>query len=165
MRMEKYNAYSFLLERTARRIKQYAQYQFSRQKFGITVDQWTILKNLNQYADLSQKDLAEYCGKDQPTLTRIVDLLVGKQLVERRSNPADRRSFVVHLTPEGKRKVEALSANVNQIRMQAWRNLEEVDFVQLTRILDTIYNNLEMDKRHVGQSRQTKKLSQQESYE
>src|SRR5690606_39905292 len=59
VRMEKYNAYSFLLERTARRIKQYAQYQFNCQQFGITVDQWTILKNLNQYADLSQKELAE----------------------------------------------------------------------------------------------------------
>src|SRR5690606_35919705 len=118
VRMEKYNAYSFLLERTARRLKQYAQYQFNCQQFGITVDQWAILKNLNRYADLSQKELAEYCGKDQPTLTRIVDLLVGKQLVERRANPADRRSFVVHLTREGKSKVEALSGSIAEIRMQ-----------------------------------------------
>src|SRR5690606_10970690 len=118
VRMEQYNAYSFLLDRTARRIKQYAQYQFTCQQFGITVDQWAILKNLNQYADLSQKELAEYCGKDQPTLTRIVDLLVGKQLVERRANPNDRRSFVVHLTNKGKHKVETLSGNINEIRMQ-----------------------------------------------
>lgn len=154
--MEKYNAYSFLLERTARRIKQYAQYQFNCQQFGITVDQWTILKNLNQYADLSQKELAEYCGKDQPTLTRIVDLLVSKQLVERRANPADRRSFVVHLTREGKSKVEALSGSIAEIRMQAWKNLDEDDFVHLKRILDTIYDNLEMEKREAGHTLQVK---------
>lgn len=140
--MEQYNAYSFLLDRTARRVKQYAQYQFNSKQFGITVDQWAILKNLYQYADLSQKELAEYCGKDQPTLTRIIDLLVDKQLVERRTNPNDRRSFVVHLTAEGKKKIEALSTNINEIRMQAWKNLNDDDFEHLKRILNMIYNNL-----------------------
>lgn len=142
--MEQYNAYSFLLDRTARRIKQYAQYQFNSRKFGITVDQWAILKNLKQYADLSQKELAEYCGKDQPTLTRIVDLLVNKKLVERRANPNDRRSFVVHLTAAGEQKIEDLSGSVNEIRMQAWKHLNEDDFEHMKRILNTIYANLEI---------------------
>lgn len=144
--MEQYNAYSFLLDRTARRVKQYAQYQFNCQQFGITVDQWAILKNLNQYADLAQKELAEYCGKDQPTLTRIIDLLVDKQLVERRTNPNDRRSFVVHLTLQGKQKVETLSAHVNEIRVQAWKNLNDDDFEHLKRILNTIYDNLALER-------------------
>ncbi|WP_353185420.1 MarR family transcriptional regulator [Parapedobacter lycopersici] len=157
--MEQYNAYSQLLERTARRVKQYAQYQFNCQQFGITVDQWTILKNLNQYADLAQKELAEYCGKDQPTLTRIVDLLVGKQLVERRPHPNDRRSFVVHLTPTGKAKVETLSGRVGSIRMQAWKNLNEADFEHLKRILDTIYDNLDVRKGETDQVPATEWLS------
>jgi len=144
MKTEQYNAYSFLLERTARRVKQYAQHQFNCREFGITVDQWSILKSLKQHADLSQKELAEYCGKDQPTLTRIVDLLVRKNLVERRSNPSDRRSFVVHLTPEGKRKIDTLAAKVGEIRMQAWKNLNDADFEHLKRILNTIYDNLEV---------------------
>lgn len=145
MQIEHYNAYSFLLDRTARRVKQYAQYQFNCGDFGITVDQWSILKNLKQHADLSQKELAEYCGKDQPTLTRIVDLLVQKNLVERRANPADRRSFVVHLTPEGEQKIKALAGPVGEIRMRAWKNLDDADFDHLKRILNTIYDNLEIN--------------------
>ncbi|MEC3880886.1 MarR family winged helix-turn-helix transcriptional regulator [Parapedobacter sp. 10938] len=144
MQTEHYNAYSFLLERTARRVKQYAQYQFNCREFGITVDQWSILKNLNQHADLSQKELAEYCGKDQPTLTRIVDLLVQKNLVERRANPSDRRSFVVHLTPAGEQKINTLANHVGEIRMQAWKNLDDTDFEHLKRILNMIYDNLEV---------------------
>ncbi len=144
MQIEHYNAYSFLLDRTARRVKQYAQYQFNCREFGITVDQWAILKNLKQHADLSQKELAEYCGKDQPTLTRIVDLLVRKNLVERRANPADRRSFVVHLTAEGEQKIAALTRHIGEIRMQAWKNLDDTDFEHLKRILNTIYDNLEI---------------------
>jgi len=147
MQIEHYNAYSFLLERTARRVKQYAQFQFNCREFGVTVDQWSILKNLNQHADLSQKELAEYCGKDQPTLTRIVDVLVRKNLVERRANPADRRSFVVHLTAEGKQKIDMLAGNVGEIRMQAWKNLNEEDFDHLKRILNTIYDNLEISSK------------------
>ena len=145
MLIDKYNAYSFLLDRTARRVKQYAQYQFNCQQFGITVDQWAILKNLHQYTDLSQKELADYCGKDQPTLTRIVDILVSKQLVERRANPADRRSFVVHLTKAGIEKVDTLAERISEIRMQAWKHLDEADFEQLKRILNTIYDNLEVN--------------------
>ena len=144
MQTEHYNAYSFLLERTARRVKQYAQYQFNCGDFGITVDQWSVLKNLNQHADLTQKELAEYCGKDQPTLTRIVDVLVRKNLVERRANPSDRRSFVVHLTAAGNKKIDALTGNIGEIRMQAWKNLNERDFQHLKRILNTIYDNLEI---------------------
>lgn len=144
MQTEHYNAYSFLLERTARRVKQYAQYQFNCGEFGITVDQWSILKKLRQHTDLSQKELAEHCGKDQPTLTRIVDLLVRKNLVERRANPADRRSFVVHLTLQGKQKIDTLAGNINEIRMQAWKNLDQTDFEHLKRILNTIYDNLEI---------------------
>lgn len=144
MQTEHYNAYSFLLERTARRVKQYAQYQFNCREFGITVDQWSILKILKQRTDLSQKELAEYCGKDQPTLTRIVDLLVRKNLVERRANPSDRRSFVVHLTLDGEQKINTLADHVGEIRMQAWKNLNDADFEHLKRILNTIYDNLEI---------------------
>lgn len=144
MQTESFNRYSFLLDCTARRVKQYAQAQFNNGDFGITVDQWTILKTLNTYPDLSQKELAEQCGKDQPTLTRIVDLLVKKGYVERAMHHLDRRSFIVHLSTEGKNKIEELSPQVKQIRMKAWENLEESDFHHLKRILDTIYNNLEI---------------------
>ena len=46
MNDEAYNAYSFLLDRTARRVKQYAQQRFKEQGFDITVDQWLVMKHL-----------------------------------------------------------------------------------------------------------------------
>lgn len=136
--------YSFLLDRTARRVKHYAQHRFNNGEFGITVDQWSVLKNLKNHSDLSQKELAEFCGKDQPTLTRIIDLLVIKNFVERRRHATDRRCFVIHLTTEGEQLVTSLSDKVGEIRMEAWKNLNEKDFNDLKRILNTIYNNLEI---------------------
>lgn len=144
MQKDSFNRYSFLLDCTARRVKQYAQTRFNDGDFGITVDQWSILKTLNSYPDLSQKELADLCGKDQPTLTRIIDLLVKKGFVERAMHHLDRRSFIVHLSENGKRKIEELAPQVRAIRMKAWENLEENDFHDLKRILDTIYSNLEI---------------------
>lgn len=144
MQKESFNSYSFLLDCTARRVKQYAQAQFNSQDFGITVDQWIILKTLSSNSDLTQKELAEHCGKDQPTLTRIIDLLVKKGYVERTIHKLDRRSFIVQLSDRGKNKIHNLAPKVREIRMKAWENLEENDFHNLKRILNTIYNNLEI---------------------
>lgn len=138
-----FNHYSFLLDRTSRRVKQYAQQQFKLQNFGITVDQWLILKKLNETDNLSQSELAEIAFKDTPTLTRIIDLLCEKGLTERRMDTQDRRKFIVHLTELGQAKVEELSPKIDLIRQKAWENLSKVDFDHFKKVLETIYNNLE----------------------
>ncbi len=142
MLTEPFNSYSHLLDRTARKVKQYAQRRFNAENFEVTVDQWLVLKNLNEHPQLNQSELAELIGKDHPTLTRIIDLLCKKDLVERKVNPADRRSFTVHLTGKGVLKVNDWSPKMAQIRMKAWENLTERDYKDLKRILDTIYQNL-----------------------
>lgn len=76
---EKFDRYSFILDQTAKKVKQFAQSSFAEKGFDITVDQWTILKALYETDQLSQKELAKRCGKDQPTLTRIVDILLKKK--------------------------------------------------------------------------------------
>ena len=101
MEEEPYSMYSFLLDRTARRVKQYAQRRFKELGFNITVDQWLVLRHLYDHDDLNQKELAELIFKDTPTLTRIIDLLCDKGLTKRRLHPDDRRSFNVCLTTPG----------------------------------------------------------------
>jgi DNA-binding MarR family transcriptional regulator len=142
MTNKKFDSYSYLLDRTARRVKGYAQQRFASGNFDITVDQWLILKNLDNDRYLKQKELAEITGKDNPTLTRIIDLLCKKGLTERVMHKNDRRSFTVHLTHEGKAKLEELAPQVDDIRMKAWQNLTEDDYEQLKTILNKIYQNL-----------------------
>lgn len=142
MNDDRYNAYSLLLDRTARRVKQFAQQQFKEAGFNITVDQWLVLKNLYEHPEMKQNELAELLSKDNPTFTRIVDLLCEKGLTERKVNTADRRSFIVVLTATGKKKVEQLKPRIRKVRLKAWEGLTERDFDQFKRILNTIYQNL-----------------------
>jgi len=143
MATEIFSTYSYLLDRTARKVKQYAQRRFNAENYDITVDQWIIIKHLNQNNDLNQTQLAEITGKDNPTLTRIIDLLCKKDLTERRTHPSDRRCFTVHLTEQGTKTVLQWTPKMAEIRTKAWENLSEDDYQNLKRILDTIYNNLD----------------------
>lgn len=142
MDIQNVNAYSFLLDRTSKRVKQYAQQQFKTQNFGITVDQWIVLKKLNEVQSCSQSDLAELIAKDAPTLTRIIDILVEKKLLERKIDTEDRRKFVVSLTSVGLLKVHELSPKIELIREQGWKNMTQDDFDHFKKILEKIYNNL-----------------------
>lgn len=142
MQTEKFSQYSFILDRTARRVKQYAQAQFAQNDFDITIDQWAILKILYKEDPMTHKELSERSGKDQATLTRIVDNIIKKDLAERVKHPADGRALQIGLTPSGIQKVETLSPPISTIRTKAWENLSEEDFEHFTRILNTIYDNL-----------------------
>jgi DNA-binding MarR family transcriptional regulator len=137
-----YSSYSFLLDRTARRVKQYAQQQFKAQGFNLTVDQWIVLKHLHEHGEMKQNELAELLFKDNPTLTRIIDLLCDKKLTVRNIHPKDRRSFQVSLTKDGLKKVQQLNPKVQDIRLKAWDGLTERDFNQFKKVLNTIYENL-----------------------
>jgi DNA-binding MarR family transcriptional regulator len=143
MHEEPYGEYSFLLDRTARRVKQFAQQRFKTLKFPVTVDQWLVMKNLFERGGMKQNELAEILFKDNPTLTRIIDLLAEKDLVVRNPHPSDRRSFQLELTKTGKKKVEQLRPKIQDIRLQAWEGLSEKDFQHFKKVLNTIYKNLE----------------------
>lgn len=139
---EQYSAYSFLLDRTARRVKQYAQRRFRELGMNVTVDQWVLMKLLSECDGMNQRELSEALFKDNPTLTRIIDLLVEKEYVKREMDPEDRRCFVLSLTEYGVAKVEEYKEPVAQIRMKAWDGLNEDDFEYFKRVLDQIYQNL-----------------------
>lgn len=139
---EKYDQYSLILDKTARKVKQYAQTAFLENKFDLTVDQWTVLRTIFESPNLTNKDLASKCLKDQPTLTRIIDLLIKKELVVRFSHDSDRRCLQLKTTPKGNKKVKEIAPKVADFRMHAWENLDEQDFEHFIRILNTIHNNL-----------------------
>ena len=139
---ELYSSYSFLLDRTARRVKQYAQQKFKELKFNVTVDQWLVMKHLYENETMKQNALAEILFKDNPTLTRIIDLLCEKGLTARKQHPTDRRCFQVSLTKQGKSQVEQMKPKIARIRLKAWEGLSTKDFTHFTKVLDTIYKNL-----------------------
>ncbi|MEU7060238.1 MarR family transcriptional regulator [Streptomyces sp. NPDC046197] len=87
---------------------------------------------------LTLRELAQWMSTDPPYTTVIVDDLVRRGLAERITNPADRRSKVVHLTDEGRataaRAVEILTTPPDALLALPREDIEALDRV-VTKLL------------------------------
>jgi DNA-binding MarR family transcriptional regulator len=90
-----------LLAKTVNVLKASLRRVFIAEGYDITPEQWGVLCLVCRQPGLTQSDLAEKMTKDKPTITRILDRLEKKNLVGRRQNARDRRSFTIHPTAEG----------------------------------------------------------------
>lgn len=71
----------------------------------LTMRQFAILSGIERGRHYSSK-LADFGHISRPAISRSVDSLVGKGLVTRLPDPADRRHVVLELTAEGERLLE-----------------------------------------------------------
>ena len=68
----------------------------------LTVSQFGVLEALLHLGPLNQKALGEKLLKSGGNITLVIDNLEKSGWVERQQDPQDRRSMLIHLTPEGK---------------------------------------------------------------
>ncbi|WP_343305732.1 MarR family transcriptional regulator [Chitinophaga niabensis] len=132
----------FKLDATLKKIRNYWQKSFDALNKDITVDQWLLVENLYKHKRITHNELARLTSKDITTVSRIIELLVKKELVERQGSTDDRRKVFVQLTPAGVNKYKDVRPLVLEMRKTGWKNLTEADYSELTRILDVIYSNI-----------------------
>lgn len=73
---------------------------------GLSDSRWFVLYLLSKKDNQIQKDLARQLEQEQSFMTRLIDGLEQRNLVERKRNPDDRRSFCISITEEGKKAFE-----------------------------------------------------------
>ena len=134
-------AYYLKIDATIKKIRTYFQKQFDDAGLDITVDQWVVLDNASRSEGISQIELADLVYKDAPTVTRIIDLLVKKEMVTRRMSDTDRRRFNICLTENGKAVFQQALPLAIEARQTGWKGMNEKDFKEFYRVLDTIYEN------------------------
>lgn len=129
------------LDRTIKIVKQHYMRVFREQDADISTEQWVIIDQLYQSNGLSQTDLANGSYKNAPTVSRIIDLLCSKKLVERQRFKGDRRRYKIYLTTSGKELHEKLLPHILELREQTWQGLSEEDWINLQRISTQILDN------------------------
>ena len=131
------------IDRTYKMVRQDLINRFRAKKLDITPEQWVLLSKLYAEGELYQTDLANKSFRDKPTVSRILDLLVKKNLVERSQDPSDARKYVVSLTDEGMKLVNKALPEVERSREQGWTNLTEDEYHTLVKLLDKVFMNYE----------------------
>jgi MarR family transcriptional regulator, transcriptional regulator for hemolysin len=112
--------------------------------FDITPEQWTVLKRLSENDGINQKELAIKAEKDQPTVTRILDILERKELIIKKKNKDDRRSFILFITDKGIAVKEELSPIIEKIwEEKILTGISEEDLKVYRSVLVKMNDNIE----------------------
>ncbi|OIQ88925.1 HTH-type transcriptional repressor NicR [mine drainage metagenome] len=82
---------------------------------GLTPSHAEILAVLDEFGPMSLRDLGEMIVCEASAPSRIVDTLVRRGLVERTSDPADRRAIIISLTDAARAKLPALREIERQV--------------------------------------------------
>ena len=125
---------------------------FSRRaaSLGVTGAQWKVMLKLTLKPGLRQTELADMLEIEPITLSRIIDRLQDAELVERASDPADRRAWRLHVTAKAGPIVEKLKAIAGEMTAEAFAGIDNKDIETTRRVLAQV-------REHVGQSTSVKR--------
>jgi MarR family transcriptional regulator, transcriptional regulator for hemolysin len=99
--------FAFTINDVVRLLRTYADHKAAQ--FGLTRAQWAVMARLDRSEGLKQSELAEVLDLQPISLTRLLDRLCESGLIERRSDPADRRAKRLYLTPAARPLLKRLS--------------------------------------------------------
>jgi DNA-binding MarR family transcriptional regulator len=80
---------------------------------GTTATQCQMLIELDRAGAIPMNDLGARLSLEKSWVSRAVDTLVNEGLVTKTPNPQDARSWLLGLTPAGKRRCKALNAQLD----------------------------------------------------
>ncbi|MGE4062432.1 MAG: MarR family winged helix-turn-helix transcriptional regulator [Rhodospirillaceae bacterium] len=117
---------------------------------GFTQEQWRALWHLSRNEGLTQTNLAALLDVQPIQLTRALDRLAAKDLIERRPSPRDRRAIQVYLTKKAKPVIAQLAQLLEGLKATAVAGLSAADLERTSEVLRRMRANL--DKHENSQS-------------
>ena len=103
---------------------------------GLSVVQCHTVINLGELGQATIKQMAEQMGVDKSTLSRTMDGLVAKKLVDRIIHPSDRRSLLVNLTENGRQVCEKLNRVNDHYLARVFDRIPVADQPDIVKYLD-----------------------------
>ncbi len=132
----------FLIYRTAVLLKAGLRRAFQAKGLDVTPEQWSVLGSLWEREGVHQSRLAEKTEKDRHNITRILDLMEKRRLIQRKADRNDKRCQRIYLTEAGKELELELIPIAADFLDQAFDRLTDKDVSALKRILGQIMCNL-----------------------
>ncbi len=113
------------IERSAHLIAAYLDHALTGAR--ITQAEAHVLAQLHRRGPTSIGDLQREFGHKRSTLTSVIDRLETRGWVRREINPADRRSFVIHLTRGGKSAARGVAAVLDELESHVRAQVSDRD--------------------------------------
>jgi len=130
-----------LINRTARLFRQLADQRL--EPLGLSSGQLPVLTALLAEEALSQKELTEHAGIEQPTMAATLNRMERDAIIERRTDPNDRRSSLFSLTPAARGKAKAIKSIIESINKDSVAHLVVEDRAKFRKLLIDVINSME----------------------
>ncbi|XLS28633.1 MarR family winged helix-turn-helix transcriptional regulator [Flavobacteriaceae bacterium M23B6Z8] len=109
--------------------------RFALASIDLTAHQWLLLKKLDEFGEQPQQNLAFITDRDKTSLTRLINTVERKNLVQRIPSKQDRRVNNIRITPEG---VEVFMKALPIIQQLVKEMEEGIDPVALNKTINTL---------------------------
>ncbi len=110
---------------------------------GLTARQALVLLSCDLEEANTMAELASLYGLEASSITRLVDRLEKKRLIERTRSRSDRRKTVLSLTPMGKAALRRAVKIAGPIAVAMWKGVSKEERKALAAIVTKVLNNLE----------------------
>ncbi len=134
--------YVFLMEQIIKKYRDIATQTLDRHQSGLNVDEWVVLKQISEKDGCSQIELARSTLTGPAKMTRTIDALLKKNLIDKQQSESDRRRHRIFVSGEGKKLIDQLWPDVLAYRQSALRDFSTEEKEQLSDLLQKMVENL-----------------------
>ncbi|MDO6513608.1 MarR family winged helix-turn-helix transcriptional regulator [Neptuniibacter sp. 2_MG-2023] len=101
-----------------------------------------VLKIVDRKKPCTAVDIVDILGRDKGQVTRLINTLIDKGLIEREPNPNDKRSHYLSITNAGIAVVEEVMKIDADTVNKMTKNLKREELAEFERISELMANNL-----------------------
>ena len=131
----------YLLNRAGTRIA--TAFSEEIRPLGATLQTWRVLAALHERDGRRMGDLSEITSIEVSTLTRVIDNMESKGLVNRRRAAADARAVTVHATLPGRRMTRMILPIAERYEKVAVEGFSEAEVTVLKTALRRLFHNMD----------------------
>lgn len=131
----------YSLDKAIKSYRQMAQKNINKQNIDITIDQWLLLTTIRNNPDVTQLQIAQSVFKDLASITRMIEILVKKEILNRDFHPDDRRRFSLSVTDKGLQILNDLEPVIQSNRSKALEGISADEIRSMQILLNKIADN------------------------
>ena len=115
---------------------------FAEKGFDITPEQYLILSLLYENGELYQRQISELTYKDRPNVSRLINIIEQKGLVQRINDSNGRQINKIVVTEKGKKLREEIHPVSVEIRKMVTKDIPVEDLEKCLSILGQMLDNM-----------------------
>ena len=125
------------------KFKQYVNTIFNSHGFNLTAEQFLVMETLWDEGVMSQQQIADTILKDKNSVTKLIDALEKKGLVERVAGRSDKRQNLIHLTQKAVEIKESITQVAIDTTDKIIKDIPREDLINFVKVLNKMAENID----------------------